>query len=628
MRKITLIILVGLLSTMAYSQKFSIHLGDKQFNQFNYLKAAEYYEHALKKDSSNLHVLRRLGESYHKMGDNSKAVDYLMLLTQSSDCENQDRLYFGNLYKEIGEYTNARIQYETYLRHSPEDKKVSKLVEQMKMLENVMLPNVECKIQLAKANSEFSDFAPTYYKEDLVFSSARKIKRFRSDRYGWNGQFFLELFQAPAGDTTGMLTKRFAKGIGSKYHEGVVCFSTDYKRMFFTRSNYYKGKLRRDDEGVNNLKIFIAEEQNGKWNIVDEFPYNSDDYSVGHPSLSEDNQTLYFVSDMPGTIGGTDLYKSTLVNGQWSKPQNLGEHVNSIDNEMFPHYDNGVLYFASNGHGGKGGLDLYMYPVSSKKLTHLGSPINSGYDDFALVMNKSGNGGYFSTNRPGGKGDDDIYSFLLSDKNGIEIQVRNRETDEIIRVDEFLINGKVDDEFKFDETNMSYKKEIKRLEKYDLQILKQSFITKDTALYANMWDSKQKSILYLSPIPVIEEVVQILPDTIAPIYFDFDQANIDEKAYQTLNELAVLMKKNETLTITVLANTDVRGSELYNQLLAEKRAKSTVQCLGELGIDKDRILIKILGESHPLKQLEKQSETRWHKLNRRVDIELNEITME
>ena len=156
--------------------------------------------------------------------------------------------------------------------------------------------------------------------------------------------------------------------------------------MFFTRNNYYKGTLKRDEEGVNNLKIFIAEQKNEKWVIAEEFPFNSDEYSIGHPSLSKDGKTLYFISDMPGGKGGTDLYQSKLMKGEWSQPQSLGDQINTAGNEMFPHIRGEVLFFSSNGRAGNGGLDIYMITLSDKneQVNNLGAPVNSAKDDFAF----------------------------------------------------------------------------------------------------------------------------------------------------------------------------------------------------------------------------------------------------
>jgi len=623
-KRFTLILFLCIVSNIVFAQKFSVYLGDKQFNQFNYLKAVDYYEHALEKDSSNVHVLRRLAQSHHKIGDNITSLKFYELLLDDSKHEASDWLLHADLLRDNGEYTLAKNSYQNYLKANPENNDVQSLVKEMELLEKVSLPELNCEIQTVPLNSTYSDFAPVFFKNNLVFSSARKIKRFRSERYGWNGQFFLELFQFNKDEVSENQVERFAKGTGSKYHEGVVCFSPDYKKMFFTRSNYYHGKLKRDEEGVNNLKIFIAEDINDKWKIIEEFPYNSDDYSVGHPSLSQDGKILYFVSDMPGGHGGTDLYRSFYKDGKWTKPENLGSGINTSENEMFPHINHNTLFFASNGRAGKGGLDIYVTNLHANNavIKHLGAPINSPEDDFALVMHPKASKGYFSSNRKGGQGDDDVYAFEISSKNDVEIQIQNSETKQLITADELLVDGKTDADFNLDIESLTYSKEILRGQNYKLHISKEGFSAKDTSLYSGLYDAKQKHIYELTPLPVVEEIVETLPDSIPSIYFDLDEYFITEEAKEILTQVSDLFTKHQVVSINLYAYTDVRARISYNEKLAQNRAVSTKDMLIGMGIPEECIFINVLGEKSPLLRPEGQLEEEWHRLNRRVDFEL------
>lgn len=626
-KRFTLILLICIASNTAFSQKFSVFMGDKEFDQFNYLKAVEYYEHALKKDSSVVHVQRRLAQSYHKIGDNDNSFKFYELLTNNSSHENSDWILYGDLSRENGKYRLAKKCYQEYLKVDSDKKEIKSLVEQMEMLEKVDLTELKCAINEVDFNSSYSDFAPALYGNKVIFSSGRKSKSFRSDKYGWNGQYFLELFQFTKDTIAEEQIIRFAKGIGSRYHEGVVCFSKDLNQMFFTRSNYFKGKLNRDEKGVNNLKIFIAEKENDNWKIATEFPFNSDKYSVGHPSLSADGNTLYFVSDMPGGIGGTDVYKSLLKNGKWTKPINLGKKINTSENEMFPHVNGNTLFFASNGRAGMGGLDIYVAGLVSDEteLTHLGAPVNSEADDFALVMHANSNQGYFSSNRRTGKGDDDIYQFAIAGTNDVEIQILNAETHELIAADEIIVNDKVDSSLDFNSETFSYTKEITREENYDLHISREGFVSKDTSFYSDLFDAKQKHVYYLTPIPVVEEIVDALPESLPPIYFDYDKHDITSEANEILIDLFELLSKHEDMAVTVMANTDVRGSNRYNKRLAKNRAKSARKVLLKLGVSADRIDMGVVGEEKPLDKVDSQTEEEWHKFNRRVDFKLKSI---
>ena len=452
MKRFTLLLLISLLSCLAFSQKLSVYMADKQYEQFNYAKAIEFYENSLEKDSTNAHVFRNLGQSYYKINKYESATKYFEILMKNPDRKDDDLMLYGEIAKELGDYSRSETLLKAYLVLHPSNTKILALIKDLKISQSTDLSSLICKIDTLPINSKFSDFAPVIYKDKLIFSSARKSKRFRNDVYGWDGQYFLELFQCTRKDTLKQGVKRFARSIGSKYHEAVLCFSPDFKTMYFTRSNYNHGKLKRDKKGISNLKIFIAEDLKGKWKITKEFPFNSDEFSVGHPSLSANGKTLYFVSDMPGGYGETDIYLSRLKNGEWTKPQNLGADINSPQNEMFPYIKNQTLFFASNGHSGLGGLDLYMVKNISKnkKPIHLGKPLNSKQDDFSLILSDNGAKGYFASNRNGGLGDDDIYSFEISRKNEIEFELRHIETEELLKADQVFANGSLDTDFNFD----------------------------------------------------------------------------------------------------------------------------------------------------------------------------------
>jgi len=628
MKRFTLLLFACLLSTIAFSQKLSVYLGDKQYEQFNYVKAIEYYEHSLEKDSTNVDVYRKLGQAYYKMNKYESSTNYFELLMKHPDRKDEDLVLYGEIAKEMGEYDRSEALLKEYRSRHLYDAKVISLVRDLNAIKNADLPFLICKVDSMPINSKYSDFAPVIYKDKLVFSSGRKTKRFRNDIYGWDGQYFLELFQYTRGDTLGKDIKRFARSIGSKYHEAVLCFSPDFKTMYFTRSNYNKGKLKRDKNGINNLKIFIAEDYNGRWKITEEFPYNSDEFSVGHPSLSADGKTLYFVSDMPGGFGGTDIYASNLRNGQWSKPKNLGSKINSIENEMFPHIKNGALYFSSNGHSGLGGLDLYMVKNISKneKPVHLGRPLNSDKDDFSLIISDNGNKGYFSSNRVGGVGEDDIYSFEISKENEIEFELRHIETKELLIADQVLCNGALDENLEFDANKISYKKTVLREQKNVMHFEKEGFEALDTTLVSAVWDAKKRHTFYMTPIPVVvEEIVEVLPEIIPPIYFDFDKADITTEAHDIVTRVYNALEKNADLKLLISANTDIRGSNLYNEYLAKRRAESTFAELEKMGVAKERMEILVNGERKPLDQTENQTLKKWHKNNRRVDFELKKI---
>ncbi|NBB21181.1 OmpA family protein [Runella sp. CRIBMP] len=387
-------------------------------------------------------------------------------------------LYYAQALASNGKYDEAKEAYERYNQSQQEDsrgKEFNKLYTDVnKLSKNKASYTVE---SLDNINTNRAEFSPTYYKKGLVFVSARNeglnVKRV----YSWNQTAFLDLYEIPdlsvinskktsklGGSTLANKTERakgvyllgadeytsptandsqipgnyrnanvngtataplqnavieshnMGKAINSKYHEGPVAFFKDGQRILFTRNNYLNGKYKTSKDGVNKLKLYSAESVNGNWKDLKELPFNSDEYSVGHPALSKDDKLLYFVSDMPGGFGGTDLYVSKYDGANWSTPINLGPGVNSSGNEMFPFVDaQGNLYFASDGHAGLGGLDIFyaklIEGVMAKKPRNLGTPINSAKDDFGLITDAERTSGFFSSNRHQGGHDDDLFRF-------------------------------------------------------------------------------------------------------------------------------------------------------------------------------------------------------------------------
>ena len=720
MNKFVLFFILLAISSASFAQKLSVRSGDREFDDFNYLRAIEYYEYALRNDSENAHVLRRLAQSYHKMNHYDKATEYFELLIENENKEDTDFILLGDFLKERGRYGQAKLVYLQYLEKYPDDKDVQREVENVTKFEKETLKDLICELSPSPFNSIYADFSPTYYKEHMIFSSGRQSKDFRGDKYDWNGEFFLDLFLYDDSKETESQIVRFGNSIGSKFHEGAICFSSDFKKMFFTRSNYFKGKLNRDKNGVNNLKIFIAEEKNGRWKVSAEFPYNSDDYSVGHPSLSKDGKTLYFVSDMPGGFGGTDLYRSNLIDGEWTEPENLGANVNTKGDEMFPFFNSrNSLFFSSNGHAGKGGLDLYVVNTYGREFQpgHLGSPMNSSGDDFSLVMHPDGRVGHFASNRIGGLGEDDIYSFEIEKDNRVNLVIKDSQSENIIIPDRISLIKPKGVEVKYDDEEKHYSFDIKGEQPYQILIEKTGYYPVDTVLYSHILDPEMTHYFKMKEhetfpstkvnfitkdfysgellVPDILQIIEpeikdlhpelghgtymveldnkinyrvfakkdgyycldfgffcsdsisnityelamrlmpekeiekeFLPEELATVYFDYDKSNVKAEAFDNINEVVDLLKKNDKLMVTLVARADARGTSEYNDALAFRRAAATREFFTKEGIDINRVVILALGESSPFDRFEGQTLKDWYRINRCVDFELNTFSDE
>ncbi|WP_378178141.1 TolB family protein [Aquimarina sp. SS2-1] len=264
-------------------------------------------------------------------------------------------------------------------------------------------------------NSNTSDYAPSFYKGELVFASSRNSKSFTVILQENTNEPFLDLYTTNKNIANKGVSK--LKGaINTKFHESSATFSPDGKTVYFTRNNYANRKFKRNTKGCVLLKIYKADYVNGKWKNVAELPFNSDEYSTAHPALSPDGKFLYFASDMPGSNGKSDIYVVAVhEDGSYGKPQNLGSLINSAGRETFPFVsDKGTLFFTSDGHLGFGGLDIFMVLPDDHtgwEVYNMGVPINSPEDDFTFIINEEYHMGYFASNRSGGKGGDDIYGF-------------------------------------------------------------------------------------------------------------------------------------------------------------------------------------------------------------------------
>ncbi|TDB65252.1 OmpA family protein [Arundinibacter roseus] len=453
-------------NSLAYlkaSELYQKYLENKNLNENELLsgRAKLAYCYRQLKDTPNAeNVFREMISSYGKD-----------LPTEYSICY----LYFAQALASNGKYKEAQDTYAKYSSIQEEDKRG---VSFSKLYNNVGLLTKNSgsyKIEELTINSLAPDFSPMYYKEGLVFVSGRteplNIKRV----FNWNDTPFLDLYflsdltkikgksaSSLGGDIApkssvrkrksvlgmdsytaltsndsrkvGFFTgssynttmgyderpltdsEAFSKTLNSKYHEGPATFTRDGSRVIFTRNNYNNGEYKESQDGINKLKLYTSEIVNGSWGPSKELPFNSDDYSTGHPTLNFDNTLLYFASDRPGGFGGTDIYLSRFENGTWSEPVNLGPEVNTKGNEMFPFVDNnGNLYFSSDGRPGLGDLDIFFAamegPAKPKKSLNLGAPINSNKDDFGIITDTERTVGYFSSNRKNGGKDDDIFRF-------------------------------------------------------------------------------------------------------------------------------------------------------------------------------------------------------------------------
>ena len=520
---------------------------------------------------------------------------------------------------------------------------------QVSLLEYIhflMRDSLNYEVRDMAVNTKGSEMGPAFYKDQLILSST-SLGISSGANYKWNELPYLHLYSTKI-DGYGNLSspEPFAPKLRTAYHDGPVSFDQKKGIIYLTRNNFVRGKTSKSREGVVNLKIFIGKLENGEWKLTGNFKFNSDEYSVGHPSIDKEGSVLYFASDMPGGYGKSDLYFSVFSNGQWSKPFNLGPKINTEGNEFFPFISNdGVLYFASDGHGGLGGLDIY-FSVPERgvfnSIQNMGYPVNSAKDDFSLALDSTGMKGYFASNRPGGKGDDDIYSVKIK-RVPVIIRgvVKDRDTKDILTdatVAVFDENGKSilssitrnDGQFEF---------EVNKGQQYTLKVNKEfysesekpigtaSLRPNDEVFSEIFLEQKIDENADNSPAPknMEEEDGQPLQVIdIEYINYDLDKSDVTPETEGVLDKLVTLMKQYPDLEIRIESHTDSRGSDEYNMLLSKKRARSSFDYLVSKGIDPNRMLYHGYGETRLLNRCAngvKCSEEE-HEVNRRTIVKV------
>lgn len=477
MRKIAyVIVFIGALLANVSVKAQLLEKANKQFESFSYQEAIELYETIWQKDSSNLYVVRQLASSYRLINNTEKSEQWYARIIQNGNAENEDLLHYSRALQSNQKYSEAKKWMDKYRMNSNASN--HELID-LDVIAKLKADSSRYSVIPISANSEESDFGAAYYKNEVVFSSAREKLSVIKRNYKWNNQNYLRLYQAHVGDEGNLLeASLFSKSLTTNYHDGPVCFTSSGEEMFLTRNYVSTSKrVKRNKQGVVSIKLYHCVREGDDWLTPELLSFNLEGYSTGHPALSEDGKSLYFISDRPGGFGGTDLYVSTKTESGWSEPKNLGNKINTSENEMFPFVnETNKLFFASKGHMGLGGLDIFSIDLNDSNSTvlNLGAPINSAKDDFGLIEKKGS--GYFASNRLKGESYDDIYHFSLLSRT-ISGQVFNSETKEILgntRVSLIDKTGSAVESVTTD-TDGKFAFEIRKIDNYQIRSEKKYF---------------------------------------------------------------------------------------------------------------------------------------------------------
>jgi len=580
--------------------------GDKYFFVYSFEKAISWYTHA---KTLTTEGQRRLAQSYKNLNRYEEAEAAFATLTQRTDgVVAEDYYTYALVLRANGKYDQSAIWMDKLYAAKPSDLRAQDYMTNRDRLPELIKGNGVFTATSLNMNTDAKDFAPSYYKDKIVFTSSGTKPNIR--KYKWTGLPFLNLYEADV--TDGQLTgiKLFNRDMKGKMHDGPSAFSTDGNFIALTRNNYDLGRKDR----VVNLHMFFSTLEGDKWSDQVPFALNNDDYSVGHPCFANNGNTMYFVSDMPGGFGGADIYRVEKNGSTWGTPVNLGDGINTEGDEMFPFFEEekSILLFASNGRFGLGGLDIFQARKSDAGFdgaSNVGAPINTPHDDFAIILKHSTKKGYFSSNRPG-SGEDDIYALTYTelvkdkyivgtakDEDGRPIPSASivLTDDKGVTLETVTTNATGTYRFKVEPDN-TFKLTGKKVGYEDAEELTNTFTSEDTV--------RTDLTMELRPLPEPEEVPIAVGEDLGKrlklktIYFDFDRSDIRPDAVPDLEKVVKMMNDNPTLVIEVKSYTDCRGTKAYNSELSKRRAAATQKYLRSRVSGKDRVNAKGLGETN------------------------------
>lgn len=411
-----LVVTLILLTTL--SHLFAQKKGDKVYENLGYLASTDYYQD-LAEEKQTYDVKLKLANSF-RLNSQYEAAEYWYAAIINEVQTSETILHYAQTLQANGKCDDAIRWYKEYQAQS-EDKtrsfiKDCKDIEKFENHKNIKLTNLE------DLNTEHHDFSPIPHKDGIIFTSMRGgSKLITSNTDKWTNDNFSDLFYAQKDGDKFKDVKALNGDVNGSFHDGVATFSKPTKEMIFTRTS----KKKSEEGDIKKLKIYKVKGEGESWKDTEELPFCDKEYSTCHPTLSTDGQRLYFSSDRPGGFGGMDIYVSQKIGSKWGEPVNLGPTVNTAGNEIFPFVSQkDKLFFASNGHKGLGGLDIFVVEKSVESdenswadRKNVGKPINSKKDDFGFYINAEEESGYVSSNRPGGAGQDDIYSWEKTEED-------------------------------------------------------------------------------------------------------------------------------------------------------------------------------------------------------------------
>lgn len=597
MRNIYIVAGTLLFSTGLMAQNKDTKEADKLFDRLEYVDAAQAYSKLVEKNKADGYVYKQLADSYFNVFNTKEAVTwYAKAVETPQDAETYFR--YAQMLKAEGNTKAAEAQMEQFAKMQPNDARAKAFKNNPNYLTQLKSQSKQYDAKKSDVSSDKADFgAVLSNSNEVYFASARNTARKTS---GMDEEPYLDLYKATRNADGTLSQATEVAELNTKWHDGPAAISADGNTMYygsesFNESEFQKDKAKRLKFG--QIYLYKATKDGEKWTNSKPLPFNSKEYSVRNPSISKDGKTLYFSSDMPGGLGGEDIWKVSIDGDVYGTPENLGANVNTEANESFPSIqDDNILFFSSNGRQGFGGYDVFKYntTTTNEKATNLGEPVNSQKDDFAFSYNLQKNVGYFSSNR---EGNDDIYQANAVCGVDATVVVKDAETGKLLSgASVAQMNSKGVEKSNQVSNEMGEVKFGLPCEEVANFNATRSGYENATTTMAKSQNGAQTLVINMTPIkPIITEKEVILQ----PIYFEYNKSNITAQGAEELDKLVQVMNENPNMVIDAKSHTDSRGADNYNLKLSDRRAKSTVQYIVSKGIAKNRITGSGMGETQP-----------------------------
>lgn len=609
-QNLSLLLIIFFTTTAALAQKNFTEDAERAFKGESYYSAIDLYKKAYSKEKNRdvkTDIIFKIAECYRLIENPREAEAWYDKAIKAQYPDPIVYFQMAEVLRIQGKYDEAISEYNRYAAKVPDDQLVKKRLQAsdqaQKWKSNPENYNIE---NMGLINSKAHDFSPVIASskgDAIVFTSMRQ-SAFGNEIDSRSGQSFSDLYISEL-DRRGKWSNPVVlpEPVNSPFNEGAATFDAKYQNIYFTRCGLEKKK-------VIGCQIFVAKKQGKGWAVPDTVPLGIDDSTtVGHPAMSPNEEFMIFASDMIGGYGGKDLYyvEYDKKKRTWGEPVNLGSDINTKDDEMFPFvHANGNLYFASNGHPGMGGFDMFIAEKTGtrtwKNVKNLKAPLNSAANDFGIVFEGEKDQGYFSSDRPGGKGGDDIYAFkrppVIYALNGVvsDVDTKEKIADALVKLigtDGSSYEVKTDKNgfYEFNEIDESDDRYIIENTSYTILVSKENYLNskgQETTVGVNQ-----------STQFVHDFVLQSIKTKEIPlplVLYDLGSAKLRPESKDSLNFLYQTLVDNPTIIIELSAHTDSRGSAELNEDLSQRRAESCVKYLIEKGIPAERMQAKGYGK--------------------------------